>query len=142
MSISSTEKSSLKVNADGTIDVYFGPKAPEGLASNWIPTGDDFFLWFRLHGPEKALFDKSWKLPDIEKVFRRRARRRDQLLMADNLGDITWTLRDVTPRNRALQAEIHASQEWCPAWVGSEGVERGIHSSRCEDAKAKVTGPL
>jgi hypothetical protein len=27
---------------------YARPKAPAGLASNWIPTGEDFFLWFRL----------------------------------------------------------------------------------------------
>jgi hypothetical protein len=27
-----------------------------------------FFLIFRLYGPEKALFDKSWKLQDVEKV--------------------------------------------------------------------------
>ena len=26
-------------------------------------------------------------------------------------------------RNRLLQAEIHALQEWRPAWVGSEGIE-------------------
>jgi hypothetical protein len=66
VSSSSTQKSTLKANADGTIDVYFGPKAPDGLASNWIPTAGDFFLWFRLYGPEPALFDKSWKLPDVE----------------------------------------------------------------------------
>jgi hypothetical protein len=23
---------------------------------------------FRFYGPEKALFDKTWKLPDIEKI--------------------------------------------------------------------------
>jgi hypothetical protein len=23
---------------------------------------------FRLYGPEKPLFDKTWKLPDIEKI--------------------------------------------------------------------------
>ena len=24
--------------------------------------------WFRVHGPEKAILDKSWRLPDIERV--------------------------------------------------------------------------
>lgn len=67
-SISSTQKSDLKVNTDGTIDIYFGPNAPKDLASNWIPTGDDFFLWFRLYGPEAPLFTKSWTLPDVERV--------------------------------------------------------------------------
>jgi len=50
--------------ADGTIDLYFGPKAPKGMESNWLRTGEDFFLIFRLYGPGPALFDKTWKLPD------------------------------------------------------------------------------
>jgi hypothetical protein len=29
-----------------------------------IPCG--WFAWFRFYGPEKALFDKSWTMPDIE----------------------------------------------------------------------------
>jgi hypothetical protein len=43
-------------------------KASKDLASNWIPTGDAFFLWFRLYGPEEQLFNKSWTLPDVERV--------------------------------------------------------------------------
>jgi hypothetical protein len=46
--ISSYEKANLKINPDGTIDLYFGPKAPAGMESNWIPTGEEFFLIFRL----------------------------------------------------------------------------------------------
>ena len=30
--------SGLQKNADGSVDVYFGPKAPTGKESNWIPT--------------------------------------------------------------------------------------------------------
>jgi len=57
-------------NADGSIDVYFGPVAPAGKESNWIYTapGKRWFTLFRFYGPEKALFDKTWKLPDIEQV--------------------------------------------------------------------------
>lgn len=67
--LSSYDKSSLKVNDDGTIDIYFSEKAPAGLESNWIPTaGEDFFLLFRLYGPEDAYFNKSFKLPDLEKI--------------------------------------------------------------------------
>ena len=66
--IGSYDKAELKQNADGTIDLYFGPKPPEGMESNWLPTGEDFFLIFRLYGPEQALFDKTWMLPDVEKV--------------------------------------------------------------------------
>ncbi len=66
--LSSYDKS-VKVNDDGSIDVYFGEKAPAGLESNWIPTvGEDFFLLFRLYGPEEAYFNKSFKLPDVEKI--------------------------------------------------------------------------
>ena len=36
--ISSISKDSLQVNADGSVDLYFAPSAPEGQESNWIPT--------------------------------------------------------------------------------------------------------
>ena len=60
----------LQKNADGSVDVYFGPKAPAGKESNWVPTNANgkFEVLFRLYGPEKPFFDKAWVLPDIEKV--------------------------------------------------------------------------
>jgi hypothetical protein len=60
----------LSRNADGSVDLYFGPKPPAGKESNWLYTqaGQKWFPWFRLYGPEKAVFDKSWKLPDIERL--------------------------------------------------------------------------
>ena len=30
--------------------------------------GFRWFPWFRVYGPEEAIFDKSWRLPDIELV--------------------------------------------------------------------------
>lgn len=59
----------LQKNTDGSVDVYFGPKAPAGKESNWIPTDTNgrFEVLFRFYGPQKPLFDKTWKLPDIEK---------------------------------------------------------------------------
>lgn len=67
-SVSSSDKS--QVNADGSIDVYFGPKAPKGKESNWIKTipGKGWFTYFRWYGPTEAFFDKSWKLGDIEVI--------------------------------------------------------------------------
>jgi len=58
----------LAKNSDGSVDLYFGPTAPQGKESNWVPTSPQgsFEVLFRLYGPEKALFDKTWKLPDIE----------------------------------------------------------------------------
>jgi hypothetical protein len=65
-----SKRKGLKSNADGSVDLYFGTEAPEGKASNWIPTllGKRFFLLFRFYGPGRAVFDKSWQLPDIEEV--------------------------------------------------------------------------
>jgi hypothetical protein len=59
----------LQKNADGTIDLFIGPKAPAGKESNWLPTDPTrkFELMFRLYAPTKALFEKTWRLPDVEK---------------------------------------------------------------------------
>ena len=60
----------VQKNPDGSTDVYFGPKAPAGKQSNWVPTDPKrkFELLFRLYGPKKELFDKQWKLPDPERA--------------------------------------------------------------------------
>jgi hypothetical protein len=60
----------LQTNPDSSADLYFGPKAPDGKQSNWIPTkaGEKFELIFRLYGPDKPLFDKTWVLPDLEET--------------------------------------------------------------------------
>jgi hypothetical protein len=59
----------VQKNAGGSVDIYFAPKAPDGKESNWVPTaGRNFEVLFRLYGPEKPFFDKTWRLPDIEEV--------------------------------------------------------------------------
>jgi hypothetical protein len=60
----------LQRNTDGTVDIYMGPTAPNGMESNWIQTIPDrgFFIYFRLYGPEKEWFDRSWQLDDIERI--------------------------------------------------------------------------
>ncbi len=60
----------LKQNSDGSIDLYFGPTAPEGLESNWIQTIADrgWWVWFRFYSPTEAFFDKSWQLGDFERI--------------------------------------------------------------------------
>jgi hypothetical protein len=57
------------MNADGSMDLYFGPKSL-GAGKNWLATipGKGWFTIFRLYGPTKAFFDQTWKLNDIEKV--------------------------------------------------------------------------
>lgn len=66
----SSRKEDIARNEDGSIDVYFGPAAPKGHEANWVQTNPDkgWFAYFRFYGPTEAFFDKSWALPDIEKV--------------------------------------------------------------------------
>ncbi len=60
----------VKTNADGSVDIYFGPKPPKGKESNWLPTDPKrrFFLLARFYGPKPALFDRSFELNNIEKL--------------------------------------------------------------------------
>jgi hypothetical protein len=66
----SSQSPGLQVNADGSVDLYFGPTAPAGKESNWTPTDPqaEFEVLFRFYGPLPSLFDKTWVLPDIEAV--------------------------------------------------------------------------
>lgn len=59
----------MQMNDDGSVDVYFGPEAPSGLESNWVPTsGKKPYVWLRLYGPDEAFWDKSFMMPDVELV--------------------------------------------------------------------------
>ena len=61
----------LVKNRDGSVDLYFGPdKAPKGTENNFVKTiaGEGFFVYLRLYAPTEPYFDRSWSLPDIEKV--------------------------------------------------------------------------
>lgn len=64
----SSQNKNLLVNADGSVDVYFGPKAPAGKENNWIQTipGKGWFMLLRLYGPLEPWFDKTWKPGEIE----------------------------------------------------------------------------
>jgi hypothetical protein len=60
----------LEINADGSIDVYVGPEAPEGKESNWLQSvpGKGWQTLFRLYGPLEPWFDKTWMPGDFELV--------------------------------------------------------------------------
>lgn len=64
------KRDQLIVNDDGSVDLYFGPKAPEGKEANWIETvpGKGWFTILRLYGPLEPWFDKTWKPGEIELV--------------------------------------------------------------------------
>lgn len=57
-------------NADGSYDVYFGPKAPEGRENNWVQTvpGKSWSVILRLYGPLEAWYNKTWRPGEIELV--------------------------------------------------------------------------
>jgi hypothetical protein len=65
-----SQNKELITNPDGSIDVYFGPEAPEGKENNWIQTipGKGWFALLRLYGPFEAWFDKTWQPGEIEPV--------------------------------------------------------------------------
>jgi hypothetical protein len=64
----SSQNAGVKTNSDGSVDVYFGPKAPAGMENNWVQTipGKGWFMILRLYGPLQAWFDKSWRPGEIE----------------------------------------------------------------------------
>ncbi|MFK7869650.1 MAG: DUF1254 domain-containing protein [Roseobacter sp.] len=58
------------VNADGSIDVYFAPEAPDGQDANWIQTipGKSWFVALRMYGPLEPWFDQTWIPSDVSLV--------------------------------------------------------------------------
>jgi hypothetical protein len=58
----------LLANADGSVDVYFGPKAPAGKEANWVQTipGKGWNTLLRLYGPLEPWFNKTWRPGEIE----------------------------------------------------------------------------
>jgi hypothetical protein len=66
-SIDSTMKD-VKKNADGSVDIYFGPKPEKSKEANWLITDPKrrFFLLGRFYGPEPKLFDGSFEMNNIE----------------------------------------------------------------------------
>jgi hypothetical protein len=65
-----TSYDDLTFNEEGSVDLYFGPEAPDGLENNWVNTSasEGWFVWFRFYGTTEAFFDKTWQLQDFEKL--------------------------------------------------------------------------
>ena len=64
----SSQTKGLLVNADGSVDVYFGPKAPAGKEKNWVQTipGKGWNTLLRLYGPLEPFYNKTWRPGEIE----------------------------------------------------------------------------
>jgi hypothetical protein len=58
----------LLVNADRSVDVYFGPKAPAGKEKNWVQTvpGKGWNTIPRLDSSDEPWFNKTWRPGEIE----------------------------------------------------------------------------
>ena len=65
-----SKKGELEANADGSVDLYFGPTAPRDKENNWLQTvpGKGWFALLRLYGPTEAWFDQTWRPGEIEEV--------------------------------------------------------------------------
>jgi hypothetical protein len=67
--LDSYQKSTMKLNADGSVDLYFGKSAPVGYEVNFLPSaGEDFFIIFRFYGPGRAVYEKTWTAFDVEQI--------------------------------------------------------------------------
>lgn len=66
----SSQNKEVKTNADGSVDVYFGPKAPAGMEGNWVQTIPDkgWFMILRLYGPLEPWFNQTWRPGEIELI--------------------------------------------------------------------------
>ncbi|OHX67464.1 DUF1254 domain-containing protein [Flammeovirga pacifica] len=67
-----SRRKDVTYNSDGTIDIYIGSECPKGVnPANYLKTvgNDGWFIYFRLYAPKQAFFDKTFQLPDWEKVI-------------------------------------------------------------------------
>jgi hypothetical protein len=57
-------------NDDGSVDLYYGPKAPAGMQNNWTQTlpGKGWFVLVRIYGPLEPWFDKTWQPGEFELI--------------------------------------------------------------------------
>jgi hypothetical protein len=60
----------IRMNEDGSYDIYFSPEAPEGYENNWLQTipGKSWFVALRMYGPLEAWIDKTWRPSEVELV--------------------------------------------------------------------------
>ena len=65
-----SKRDKLIVNADGSVDLYFGPKAPRGKEANWTETvpGKSWFALLRLYGPLEPWFEGAWRPGEFERL--------------------------------------------------------------------------
>ena len=57
----------IKMNEDGSFDIYFSPKPLTGYENNWLQTipGKSWFVALRLYGPSEPWINKTWRPSEI-----------------------------------------------------------------------------
>jgi hypothetical protein len=66
----SSQTKGLQINPDGSIDIYFGPKPPQGKETNWVQTvpGQGWNVVLRMYGALEPWFNQTWRPGEIELV--------------------------------------------------------------------------
>lgn len=64
------DRSDLKPNADGSLDIYLQQKNPgPDKEANWLPIpAQPFSLHARLYSPSETAIDGTWAMPPVQKV--------------------------------------------------------------------------
>jgi hypothetical protein len=57
----------IKMNEDGSYDIYFSPEAPAGYENNWLQTipGKGWFVALRIYGPLEPWIKKTWQPSEV-----------------------------------------------------------------------------
>lgn len=65
-----SQSKGIRMNEDGSYDIYFGPKPPQGYENNWLETvlGKGWFTILRIYGPLEPWIEKTWRPGEIELV--------------------------------------------------------------------------
>jgi len=65
-----SQQADIQINADSSVDIYFGPVAPKGHGGNWIQTmpGQGWNTILRLYGPLPPWFEKTWRPGEITRI--------------------------------------------------------------------------
>ena len=62
------DRSDVKFNEDGSLDIYIQAEKPDGDTSNWLPAYEgDFHLILRVYYPSEEVVNNTWSAPVINK---------------------------------------------------------------------------
>ncbi len=66
-----SQSRSLKINDDGSVDVWFGPVPPYNEGRNWVKTipGKGWHMILRLYDPRDPEFGKRWNPDEIVPII-------------------------------------------------------------------------